>query len=43
MAEIGLPDSARDDEVVVAELDSVATDPPGQDPSAFDVEVVHLG
>ena len=42
MAEIGLLDSARDDEVVVAELHSAA-DPPGQDPPAFDVEVVHLG
>jgi hypothetical protein len=42
-AEVGLPDSAGDDEVVVAELDGVAADPPGQHPSPVDVKVDHLG
>ena len=31
MAEIGLPDSGRDDEVVIAELEAIAADPLGDD------------
>ena len=43
MAEIGLPDPGRDDEVVITELDAVAADPPGQDTPADDIKIEHLG
>ena len=42
MAEVGLPDSGGDDEVVIAELEAVATDPPGQDPAAGDIKIDDL-
>ena len=42
MAEVGLPDSGGDDEVVIAELDAVAADPPGQDAPAGDIKIDDL-
>ena len=42
MAEVGLTDSGGDDEVVIAELDAVAADPPGQDTPADDIKIDDL-
>ncbi len=43
VAEIGLADPGRHDEFVVAELEAIAADPPGDNPVAGHIEVGDLG
>ena len=43
VAEVGLPDAGRDDEVVVRQHDPVAARPGGDHPAALDVHVLDLG
>src|SRR6266536_5338533 len=43
MAEVRLPDPGGHDEVVIAELDAIATDPPGDDPPPGSIKIGYLG